>query len=415
MHIIHKGSNTEEGSVTRRPSRYARMLIAVIVGAALVLTSVSAASAQPAHVTLVPGAFAQGSTTATSTTSARLSLACLSSANPYDQSTSVLRSCGDVIYPLRQVTALPGGGKAYDYGVYVQYMPPPGFSILKASDSQLAEYGLPTRRELGASWYSMVKDVRRFAQPTPYLVEVPAARAATAAPSLAASRCPVPSCSFNWSGYAAYRGHSYNDVSANWVEPHFVPSPGCSTTEFGQWVGIGGLDNSKTTHLGQDGTFFAVPGFSAHQAFIETINNDLSGPVAINLTATINRKFGATTFWYSPTSRFRYFMVNDYTGIAWAGGSRRVSADLRSAEVIAEDPSTVIDGVPVPGNITDFRKFLVTGVGVAWGSHSGVHLSSLPASDVTRIVMRDSAYRLMSAPTGLTRSSNFTNVFYRCN
>lgn len=56
--------------------------------------------------------------------------------------------CGDVIYPLRQVTALPGGGKAYGYGVYVQYMPP-GFSILKASDSQLAEYGLPTLRGAG--------------------------------------------------------------------------------------------------------------------------------------------------------------------------------------------------------------------------------------------------------------------------
>jgi hypothetical protein len=362
-------------------------------------------------ISFLPGALAQGSTAATGTKSAHLSLACLDSTNPYAQSTSVLRSCGDVIYPLRHVTALPGGGKAYDYGVYVQYVPPPDFIVLKASDRQLAEYGLPTRREFSSSWYPMVKDIRRFAQPTPYLVEVPAARAATAPPSRATFVCASPGCSFNWSGYAAYRGHLYRSIGAGWVEPHFVPTNGCSTSSFSQWVGIGGFYHGSR-RLGQDGTSFGEPGLSPHQAFIETINNDNSGPVAINLTATIHRKFVAGASWDPATSRFHYVMANDYTGIAWAGESRRVSADLRSAEVIAERPTMSDQHLT---NLSDFQNFLVTSAGVTWGSTGSAGLARLPASDVTRIGMHDGAGHLMSDPTRLNSSSNFSNVYYRCN
>lgn len=75
--------------------------------------------------------------------------ACNSSFDPYKVPRSFLKACGVKTYPLKAVNSLPGGGKAYIYyiqGIKTTFkVPPKGFNACKATDKQLAEYGLPPR------------------------------------------------------------------------------------------------------------------------------------------------------------------------------------------------------------------------------------------------------------------------------
>jgi hypothetical protein len=378
-----------------------KLRIAVVAG-------VVAASAMTSAFAQSPGA--------TVSRKMHLSSICGKSYDPYREPVSILRSCGDVIMRLRHVTPLQGGGKAYDYGAYTQFVPPPHFNVLKASDRQLQEYALPTRQKLGSRWYAIVGHIRHFVRPAPYLVGIPADRIATSAVTASTPStftCNPPTCAFNWSGYVAYYGHSYNYVAAGWYEPHFV-SGSCSSTEFSQWVGIGGSVNAgRPGDLGQDGTAFGEPGIGPHQAWIETIVNDSnSPPIAIKkLFATVGEKFTASTQWVSASKKYAYTMTNS-KGDAFSGESRKVSSkDLSSAEVISERP-TLNDKLT---DLTPYRAFQVTNPAVGWsnGDSSFVNLSS---SDETPMVMKNqSTGNLMAFPGPLNlATSDFSSNYLRC-
>ncbi len=363
-----------------------------------IVAAVTAASAMTC-------AFAPGSGTAAVGEKTHLPLICARSYDPYHEPLSVLRSCGDAILRLRHVTPLPGGGKAYDYGAYTQFLPPAHFNALKASDRQLREYGLPTRQRLGSRWYAFMRHVRHFVRPLPYLAGLPGAH--TTAQSVPTDNTP------NWSGYIADSGHSYNGVTAAWKDPAFTSSS-CTTTAFLQWVGIGGWNESGgKVILGQDGTAFGYPGLGSRQAWIETSDGTLSPPVGINLYATKDQQFGAETLWdYTSNSEYDYSLVNYYTGDTWDGMSRAVSSvDLSSAEVIAERP--LINGSL--SNLTPFHPFLVTNPAVLWGSTGSSGLADLPSSDVAALDMVDGSGNLMAAPGSLNQTnSDFTNYSYLC-
>jgi hypothetical protein len=351
-------------------------------------------------------AFTQSGTTAIAGKKVSHPLICDTSYNPYAEPVSALRSCGDLILKLKRVSRLPGGGQAYDYGAYTQVVPPSHFNVLKASDRRLQEYDLPTRHELGSQWSSYVKNIRHFARPLPYLVEIPTVH--TTAPKVRPEFDCLqdwPSETCTWSGYAAYQGHSYDYVSAVWQEPAFASDP-CDPTAFVQWVGIGGF-YLNSTDLGQDGTAFGVPGLAAHQAWIETINDNNSPIVGVNLTATKGQQFSAITTWDSSDSKFEYNMGNIYTGTVFDGNSSKVTADQRSAEVIAERP--VIDGSP--SDLTDYQQFPVDGAIAGWGtSHS--FFVNLPTADVSPVSMYDDNGNLMSSESALGSEGNNWTMYY---
>lgn len=329
---------------------------------------------------------------------------CQRERNPYSESIAVLRACGDIIMPLQRVTPLPGGGKAYHYASLVQDVPPEGFDVLRATDRQLREYGLPTRRQLGARWYQVVRHMRSPVTPRPYLVQVPEL-------ATLGSGCPSGSC--NWSGYAV-TGHAYNQVSAQWFEPHFG-SDNCSATyptEWAQWVGIGGF-NSGPPNLGQDGTVFNVNGLAPHQAVIETIDSlyPKSPPVPIDLQASPGQVFYAQTTWIAASQWYDYYMANDTTdtsdpfyGKYWSGHSRSVaSKDLSSAEVITEMPS-------YPG-LSNYGHYQIQDADTTWNWGADASLfGNLPPADINKVVMTDPAGHTLSSPGTLT--NGLFNTFW---
>jgi hypothetical protein len=335
------------------------------------------------------------------TTRADVPLSCSRSYNPYREPVSRLRSCGDTVLMLRQVRSLPGGGKAYSYGDYTQLVPPAHFNVLKATDKQLREYGLPTHRQLGRQWYSIMRHWRGSVAATPYLAGVRGAQM---------SNCDAnASTSCTWSGYAA-TGHAYTQASATWFEPDFVRDV-CSSTEFGQWVGIGSFPPGTNGDLGQDGTAYNVSGFHQHQAWIETIVNydQSSVPVAVNLLAAPDEPFSAMTSWDSVNKWYDYYMTNldpnssdPYSFKSYSGHSRVVSSHGSSAEVITETPAA-------NQHLSDYQQFQVQDATAGWDSGSS-HFGDLPSGDVTKITMHDPHGSAMSTPG--TLSKGIFNMFW---
>jgi hypothetical protein len=356
------------------------------------------------RITIVPamlvavaigGAFTQANAAATTGKKAVHPSICAKSYNPYVEPVSILRSCGDTILKLQRVTSLPGGGAAYDYGAYTQFAPPPHFNVLKATDRQLQEYGIPTRKQLGSRWYEEMAHVRHFIKPPRYLVETPREPGALT--------CDL-SCSGTWSGYLVI-GHSYTGVTSSWYEPDFVSDP-CYPTAFGQWAGIGGA-YSGPVHLGQDGTVFGVSGIGPHQGFIETINNDNSGPVAVGLTASVDQLYEADAFWESSISKFEYFMENYYNGDVGTWYSRPVSVDERSAEVITEFPIGPYNG------LTDYQYFTVRDPEAYWGdSWQNYSYFLAPGFDYVPVTMYDINNQVMSGPSA--NGDSWQMNFHRC-
>jgi hypothetical protein len=340
-----------------------------------------------------------GSATAASTARpVRIPAPCSHSVNPYMISRAALRACGDNIAPLLRVTPLVGGGKAYFYGDYTRLVPPAGFNVLKASDKQLSEYGLPTRKQLGSQWYKLMSTVRHFAKATPYLVQVPGFKigADISAPG-GLSNNPFNTNSANWAGFDV-NDHNYTQVTATWTEPHFV-GVGCTNDKFSQWVGIGGLNGSP--YLGQDGTAFNEPGLAAHQGWIETINNDSSPPVAADIIGTPGSPFYASTLFDVADHYFNYYMQTGST--VFTAHSRTVTGDQSHAEVVSEMPF----GGP---SISDFQTVPVQSATAYWdGGSSGFYGDSHNS-----ITMTDS-HQTIVTPGTLSSGSNFTTTWKHCN
>jgi hypothetical protein len=326
----------------------------------------------------------------------RVPAICEQTFNPYMVAESVLRSCGDRIGGLQRVASLPGGGKAYSYGTLTQLVPPAHFNVLTASDKQLSEYGFPTRKELGSKWYKVMRHVRSFAAPTRYLVTDPNVSAPSANSDWA-----------NWSGYNV-NSHNYTQVTATWEEPSFVTN-GCNGDMFVQWVGIGGINSD---YLGQDGTSFNVPGFAAHQGFIETIDgtgDPGSGMVVANITSAAGDSFYASTLWNAANSYFNYYMEDYTTGATYSAHSRTVSADQSTAEVISERPQvggTITN--PVYAQLSDFTIVYVTDATGYWGSSAEGFYQLSHNSDR---MLGDGSEILATTDDSLSSNSNF-QVYY---
>lgn len=320
---------------------------------------------------------------------------CAKSFDPYRTDTSVLRSCGDKILPLRSVTSLPGGGKAYSYGALTQLVPPAHFNPLTAADRQLREYGFPTRRQAGTRWASLMRHYRGSARPTPFLAQAPGAPQ---------PRANIPGTSLNWSGYAV-TGHDYLGVSAKWFEPSFTSSPCTQPGAFVQWVGLGG--SSSLPYLGQDGTSFNYPTLGAHQAFVQVLPNDSNGPVPAALYATPGQLFYAQVFWNPANTWYDYFMENEYTGNMVSFHSAPATAhDGSTAEVISERP--VLPDHTL-ANLSNYQHFQVQDSTGYWGSSSSAGFNDLSNQPIS---MMHSGHT-MSSP-GSLMGSNFNMFWSAC-
>lgn len=375
------------------------VIVAVSLSAITPVTWASTYGGQTASPAWTLRAFAHRSGVTTAQ-SARPAF-CSKSNNPYTEQVSMLRSCGYGILALQRVTALPGGGKAYDYGSYTQTVPPAHFNVLKASDKQLSEYGLPTRAQLGSAWYRLMRHIRNFAGPTPYLVQAPGGH-------FSAPHQYRPLTQGTWSGYVVTppNGALFNGVSATWYEPDFIKDTTCTskvTSEFGQWVGLGGVQGTEAGNIAQDGTSFNVPGLGAHQGFIETIQNYNMNdkPVAANIWATPDQPFEASAWWDPANSWYSYIMVNEAPGgKSYIAHSRVVTNFGNSAEAIAETPNSVL---------SDFQYYEIKDATAYWGSSSAL-FGSLNYSPQD---MYDSNHIFMATPSSLSEG-HFIQHYVSC-
>jgi hypothetical protein len=180
---------------------------------------------------------ASGATAAGAAPRSGVPARCSTSFNPYQAPTSLLHSCGDRILRLKHLTALAGGGDAYDYGDYTVLVPPRHFNPLKASDRQLREYGMPTQKQIGRRWRVLMRHYRYAKAPTPFLVENPHVRAPAPRPTAVRrpQACLPPSCSTNWAGYYITSPTPLGEVTATWTEPHFVAKTVRATSSRNGW------------------------------------------------------------------------------------------------------------------------------------------------------------------------------------
>ena len=323
---------------------------------------------------------------------AAASSTCSTEYNPFTKSTAALRQCGDTIYPLQHVGSLTGGGKSYTYpvsGTTITYdVPPPGFNPLKASDAQLQEYNLPTRRQFGPLWARLMRSAHHFLTPPPFLVALPNVRAALT--------------NDHWSGYMA-TGHNYTSAFADYTEPHIYPAS-CHSSSLVEWAGLGGWN---TGDLAQDGTAISAPGAGNHQSWIEVLPLEphiMPQP----LYATRGDQFNATTTWHTNPERYSFYMVNVHTGDAIDPVVRTHYHDPSTAEVITERP--LVNGNPT--NLSNYHKFFVGLGSVTWGAHGAGGMFQVHRSAINMV---DSSGRTMSHPETPKSIGSWYMQEQRCN
>ena len=151
------------------------------------------------------------------------------------------------------------------------------------------------------------------------------------APLRAPSHKLTNSTSSNWSGYSAINGR-YTSVSANWTQP--TASCTSQTTYSSFWVGLDG-DGSNTVE--QTGTSADCSGGRpSYYAWYE-----MYPKFPVNLSIAVrpgDSMSGSVTT--SGNGRFTLTITNNTTHASYQTTQMLKRAQLRSAEVIAEAPSS---------------------------------------------------------------------------
>jgi hypothetical protein len=171
--------------------------------------------------------------------------------------------------------------------------------------------------------------------------------AALLVPSLAAAtpgdfhRAPdvlTNTTSSNWSGYAAINGR-YTSVSASWTQP--VATCGFGMTAASFWVGLDGYSSKTVEQIGTYSNCTAenVPQYYAWYEMYPNPAYKTSLPVVpgdvMNASVSVDR-----------VGRFKLSITN-MTRRWTASTTQRATAELSSAEVIAEAPSNSSGIVPL--------------------------------------------------------------------
>ena len=173
------------------------------------------------------------------------------------------------------------------------------------------------------------------------------------APLRAPSHKLTNSTSSNWSGYSAINGR-YTSVSANWTQP--TASCTSQTTYSSFWVGLDG-DGSNTVE--QTGTSADCSGGRpSYYAWYE-----MYPKFPVNLSIAVrpgDSMSGSVTT--SGNGRFTLTITNNTTHASYQTTQNLKRAQLRSAEVIAEAPSSSGGVLPLTNfGIANFSAATVNG------------------------------------------------------
>lgn len=317
---------------------------------------------------------------------------CGSSFDPYAYTETAVSACGYQTFPLVATHSLPGGGTSYDYlvhGARVEFlMPPKGFDPSKATNTQLEEYGFPSRPSSPAAlarWSAEMGSWRAATRPPPFLAETHTSSNAT--------------YSSNWSGYAVTGGPgTYTHAEAWYSEPSYYSSV-CTTNAESTWAGIGGFPS--TSALGQNGTAHGVPGLGDHQAWWEIVPG--YNMMAVNFYGHPGYLFDASTRWLGNGYRFYYYDNWSASSIAFDVSSSTYSGN--SAEVVAERPT-------INGTLSNLSNFgTITFIA---SQANGFYFNSFSTNTRYGLHMVDSSYRDMADPGPIGSGGSFTDTQHSC-
>ena len=323
---------------------------------------------------------------------ARTAARCAAISNPYGTAKSRLRTCGYTIYPLRRVIPNSDGSTTYLYNVgghkVTSVAPPPGFDPLKATNRQLASYGLPTRGALGArAWHNLMSHFS-YAVPHSYLVAGPATMRFAS------------NCSFCWSGYQDQKHSDYFEAIASYNEPH-TTAGSCSAPRLeGIWVGVG---DEKST-IGQSGT--TAGSVHNHQSFWEVIGPNFAGPPMFGRRAKVGDKITAFTTYPSGEGAYT-FTVMDKSKVILQNNFFTSVYQGNFALFIVEDPQL---GKTHP-HIPAFGKITFTN---ARAARINGHLARIGSFPHKKLTMTNKAHRPMAPTSKLTNNNKFTVTYRRC-
>ncbi len=341
---------------------------------------------------------------------------------------------------------LAGGGTLYTYsqnGQTVEYpVPPKGFDPLTAPQSELAEYGIPSRPSRSASdfdsWKSLWGSLGTVQ--TPNVWSVPSGEGVGSNPASPSSVLQAIGSLFgnvqsnNWSGYIAQAPFykNFTQVTSDTIQSTAVYT-NCAHAEESNWVGLGAgeaLFGGANGGLIQDGTSIVYRsllgtsgcggiGGPCYYAWYEYLTGQGKGPSEINLS-NVKIRHGDHIFEsvnYIPSESRVVFWILDTTSktsqIAYLNKNTSRYYDGNTAEFITERP-LINNQYLAPlynyqtskfygTSITDYKNGRYAGSGT---------LGSFAPKPITMV---DSNGHNMSSPSTLSSNGNFTDIWHRCN
>jgi hypothetical protein len=206
--------------------------------------------------------------------------------------------------------------------------------------------------------------------------------------------------STNWSGYALTGPGPYSSVSASWTQP----AVNCAATRSGDsafWVGLDGYTTETVEQTGTEAN--CVAGKATYGAWYEMFPRGsvrISEPVSSGDSFTASVTYLGKAF-FGLTSKFELTLSDTTQGWSRSETKYLRTAELGSAEAIAEAPSSAFGVLPLSdfGSVA-FSGFAVDGAPVT---------ASTPGLEP--ITMESEASVLEAEPSALSNGS-FTDTWF---
>ena len=325
---------------------------------------------------------------------------------------SELQSCANgSTYTL---DTLPGGGTIERGLVGSAYIEiphaPAGFDPVSSSDEDLAEFGIQARPADGSdesleTWLAVARIQAAANEAT--ICDLAEQNAMLSDRAFAV---PNP----NWGGYVAKEASpSYIGVAAQWVEPTYVAdSAGCSASQAGIWVGVGGYQSKM---LLQAGT--AVNTTGVHYAWFEWISP--SNSVSMQPFANSVIRSGDTIYTYvsasQSASQVTFSVTNLTRSLSYVARVTMTPIgsflDGTSAEVIVERLAL--------GSVTSTTYADLANFGTLDFSSAQVQLPdgtyrTLRVAGPTQLTITNAASQPLELTYSMGSATSFRTVFQRC-
>jgi hypothetical protein len=206
--------------------------------------------------------------------------------------------------------------------------------------------------------------------------------------------------STNWSGYALTGPGPYSSVSASWTQP----AVNCAVTRSGDsafWVGLDGYTTETVEQTGTEAN--CVAGKATYGAWYEMFPRGsvrISEPVSSGDSFTASVTYLGKAF-FGLTSKFELTLSDTTQGWSRSETKYLRTAELGSAEAIAEAPSSAFGVLP----LSDFGSV----------AFSGFAVDGAPVTATTPglepITMESEASVLEAEPSALS-DGGFTDTWF---